>query len=117
MTDYRIEFAITRRCEGEEDFTEIGFGSSGEHDNLDACNYAIDSMVSHGQWETESGQRSARDRRVAAEALRAASDDIKARIVMFRRLDAHPEYMNALNDAWGLVKNRERAADRIEAQG
>lgn len=45
-----------------------------------------------------------------AEALREAKGDIKARIETFRGLDAHPEYMNALNDAWGLVANRERAA-------
>lgn len=42
------------------------------------------------------------------EALREARGDIKARITTFRDLDAHPEYMNALNDAWGLVANRER---------
>ena len=39
-----------------------------------------------------------------------AAGDIKARIVTFRALDADPQYMNALNDAWGLVANRARAA-------
>lgn len=54
-----------------------------------------------------------RDRRVRAEALRAARDDIRDRIRVFRDLNADPEYLNALNDAWGLVANRERA-DQIE---
>lgn len=43
------------------------------------------------------------------EALTHAKDDIKARIVTFRELNADHQYMNALNDAWGLVANRLRA--------
>lgn len=54
--------------------------------------------------------------RVRGEALREARDDIRSRIRVFRKLDAHPEYMNALNDAWGLVANRERV-QRIEGEG
>lgn len=52
-TEYRIEYSIQRRLPDEDDFTEIGFGSSGAHDDLDGCTYAIDSEVSNGQWETE----------------------------------------------------------------
>lgn len=51
--------------------------------------------------------------RVAAgqvEALASAKADIKDRITTFRGLGASEEYLNALNDAWGLVANRERAA-------
>lgn len=44
-----------------------------------------------------------------AEALGSAKADIKARITTFRDLGANDEYLNALNDAWGLVANRERA--------
>ena len=54
--EYRIEYQIQRRRDGEDDFTEIGFGSSGAWDDLPACTHALDSDVSNGQWETESGQ-------------------------------------------------------------
>lgn len=56
MTSYRIEFQIQRRRDDEEDFSEIGFGSSGECRDLAACTFALDSYVTNGQWETESWQ-------------------------------------------------------------
>jgi hypothetical protein len=49
------------------------------------------------------------------EGLRAAADDIKARIVTFRDLHADDQYLNALNDAWGLVANRLRRLDATPA--
>jgi len=56
-----------------------------------------------------------------ADALQGARDDIKARIQTFRGLKAEQMYLNALNDAWGLVANRERdarrAADAIPPPG
>jgi hypothetical protein len=55
-TEFRIEFTITRRQPGEDDFTEIGFGSSGAWPDLTACTHMIDSAVTNGEWETESGQ-------------------------------------------------------------
>lgn len=54
--EYRIDFSIQRREEDEEDFTEIGFGSSGAWDDLAACTHMIDSGVSNWEWETEPGQ-------------------------------------------------------------
>ena len=51
--EYRIEFSIQRRQAGEDDFTEIGFGSSGAWRDLDACTHSLDSGVSNGEWETE----------------------------------------------------------------
>ena len=54
--EYRIEFTITRRLDDEDDFTEIGFGSSGAWDTLDACTHMVDSAVTNGEWETEPGQ-------------------------------------------------------------
>ena len=51
--EYRIEFAIQRRLPGEDDFTEIGFGSSGAWRDLAACTHSIDSGVTNGEWETE----------------------------------------------------------------
>ena len=55
-TEYRIEYAVQRRLPGEEDFTEIGFGSSSGANDLDAAVYAIESDVCNGHWETEPGQ-------------------------------------------------------------
>ena len=54
--EYRITYAIQRQRDGEDDFTEIGFGSSSSWDDLDAALYDIQSGVSHGEWETEPGQ-------------------------------------------------------------
>jgi hypothetical protein len=55
MTDYRIEFAIQRRSPGDDDFTEIGFGSSGSAGSVDDAAYAVESLVQHRQWETAPG--------------------------------------------------------------
>lgn len=55
-TEFRIEFTITRRQPGEDDFTEIGFGSSGAWASLDQCTHMVDSVVTNGEWETEPGQ-------------------------------------------------------------
>lgn len=52
-TEYRIEYAIQRRLPGQDDFTEIGFGSSSGAPDLDAALYAIESDVGNGIWETE----------------------------------------------------------------
>lgn len=54
-SEYRIDFTITRRRDDEDDFTEIGFGSSGAWDSLDACTHWIDAGVTHGDWETVPG--------------------------------------------------------------
>ena len=53
---YRIEYTITRRLPDEEDFTEIGFGSSGAWSSLGAAAYAIESDIQNGTWETLPGQ-------------------------------------------------------------
>ena len=45
--------------------------------------------------------------RVNAEIV-ATRDDIHQRIVTFRSLNADAQYLNALNDAWGIVANRGR---------
>ncbi|KQP63038.1 hypothetical protein [Nocardioides sp. Leaf285] len=69
QTDYRIEFSIQRRLPGEEDFTEIGFGSSGEGRDLDACTHSIDSGITNGEWETTGGMPAPED--VMADISRA----------------------------------------------
>lgn len=52
MTEYRIEFSIQRRNEAEEDFTEIGFGSSGAWDDVDQAGHMVGSAVQNREWET-----------------------------------------------------------------
>lgn len=52
MAEYRIEYSIQRAADDSEEFVEIGFGSSGSCDDLDAAVFAIESYVGNGQWET-----------------------------------------------------------------
>jgi hypothetical protein len=54
-TEYRIEFTITRCQPGEDDFTEVGFGSSGAWTDLDQCAHMVSSAVQNGDWEREPG--------------------------------------------------------------
>ena len=54
--EYRIEYQIQRRMPGEDDFTEIGFGSSGGWNSVQAAIYAVESDVQNRNWETEKGQ-------------------------------------------------------------
>lgn len=54
-TDYRVEFTIQRQRPGEDDFTEIGFGSSAAWGDLDMCAHMIASALQRGEWETEAG--------------------------------------------------------------
>lgn len=56
MTDYRIEFTISRRLDGEDDFIEIGFGSSGASGEVDGAAYAVETLVQRREWETTDGQ-------------------------------------------------------------
>lgn len=55
MTDYRIEYSIQRRRHGEDDFTEIGFGSSASWNSPTQAAHMLTSDVEHGQWETAPG--------------------------------------------------------------
>lgn len=52
-TEFQIDFSLQRRKEGEEDFTEIGFGSSAAWSDLDQAVHIVSSMVQNGVWETE----------------------------------------------------------------
>lgn len=53
MAEYRIEYVIQRRADGDDDFAEIGFGSSGAWRDLDQCTHMLDSAVTNGEWESE----------------------------------------------------------------
>ena len=56
MTEYRIEFTITGRGPDDEDFKEIGFGSSGAWNGVDAALNDVDAIIQNRQWETNPGQ-------------------------------------------------------------
>jgi hypothetical protein len=75
MTEYRIEYSIQRQEPGEEDFTEIGFGSSGAHVDLDSAAYAVESDVQNGIWETKRGQPSPDEIVRAIQDEKMANDD------------------------------------------
>jgi hypothetical protein len=57
MTEYRIEFSIQRRLDDrisvEEDFEEIGFGSSGAWSTTETAAYMASTLIQRGEWETE----------------------------------------------------------------
>lgn len=55
--EFRIEFTITRRRagQGEDDFTEVGFGSSGAWNDLRQCAHMIASAIDNREWETSPG--------------------------------------------------------------
>jgi hypothetical protein len=55
VPDYRIEFSIQRRADGEDDFTEVGFGSSGGWGTVDAAAYEAESIIQNRIWETGEG--------------------------------------------------------------
>ncbi len=52
MDEFRIDYAITRRRDGEGDFTEIGFGSTPASSTVDGALYTVQSTVQNRQWET-----------------------------------------------------------------
>lgn len=53
--EYRIEYTIQRRLPGEEDFTDIGFGSSGAAADIDSAEHDMGSYIANRQWETTDG--------------------------------------------------------------
>ncbi len=53
--EYRITYTIERRDDGEVDFTEIGYGSSGAAETIDAALYEVQSEVQNQLWDTEPG--------------------------------------------------------------
>lgn len=53
--EFRIEFSITRCRDGEDDFTEIGFGSSGAWSDVDQAAHMVVTAVQTREWETNAG--------------------------------------------------------------
>ena len=52
MAEYRITFSIERRGDNDDDFTEVGFGSSGGCGDVNAAAYEVESIIQNRQWET-----------------------------------------------------------------
>ena len=44
-TEYEIAYSLRRRKPGDDDYAEIGFGSSGGWNSPNACAYAVGSDV------------------------------------------------------------------------
>lgn len=55
MTDFRIEYSIQRQRSGDDDFIEVGFGSSGTWSSIDQCAHMVISAVQNNEWETTEG--------------------------------------------------------------
>ncbi len=53
--DFRITFSIERRLPGEDDFTEVGFGTSGTSSTVDHAAHLLNSALQNGEWETSPG--------------------------------------------------------------
>lgn len=51
MTEYRIDFSILAREEGEEDFTEIGSGSTCSAGRIDSCAFDVMAQIQNGEWD------------------------------------------------------------------
>ena len=54
-TLYRIDYSIKRQREGEDGYTEIGFGSTPGCADVGAALYQADSDIRNYQWETGAG--------------------------------------------------------------
>lgn len=69
-TDYRIEYTIQRRKPGEDDFTDIGFGSSSGWGTPDQAVHMVASEVQNYGWDTEVGMPGPREIKADVEAQR-----------------------------------------------
>lgn len=50
--EFRIDYTIHRRRSGENDFVEIGFGSTPAEGSVDAALYFAESAIQNREWET-----------------------------------------------------------------
>lgn len=54
--EFRIEYTIqANSADGEEDWADIGFGSSGAWSDVDTAVHMVESDVQNRGWETEPG--------------------------------------------------------------
>jgi len=54
-TEYRIEYVVQRMLPEEEDFSDIGFGSSGGWGGVQPALHAASTDIQRYSWETERG--------------------------------------------------------------
>lgn len=54
MSKYRITYSIERLAP-DDDYEEIGFGTSFSHQTVDAALYDVESFIQNRQWETTEG--------------------------------------------------------------
>lgn len=54
--EYRITFQIQRRRDEDDDFVEIGFGSSHAWDSITEAEHDIGSAIDNYEWENGPGQ-------------------------------------------------------------
>lgn len=52
MSEFRIEYSIQRAKSEDDDFQEVGFGTSGSWDDIDSALHAIESNIQRREWET-----------------------------------------------------------------
>lgn len=50
--EFRIEYTIQRN-QGDENWTDVGFGSSGAWLSIDEAEYSMHSYIQNRQWERE----------------------------------------------------------------
>ncbi len=53
--EYRIEYQIQRQMPGDDDFVEVGFGSSGGWGSIEQASHMASSAIDNREWETEPG--------------------------------------------------------------
>jgi len=53
--EYRITYALEARGEDDDDFEEVGFGSSCSWDTLKECEHDIGSQIDNYGWEYTEG--------------------------------------------------------------
>ena len=49
--EYRVDFSILRRRSGDEDFTEIGFGSTMPEASIDQAAHMALSALQNDEWD------------------------------------------------------------------
>jgi len=50
--EYQIEYSIQRKRSEDDDFEEVGFGSSGAYDTLDTAAHMVITGIQRREWET-----------------------------------------------------------------
>lgn len=51
MTDYRIDFSIMKREDGEEDFTEFAFGSTMSSSTILEAGFDAHAGIQNEEWD------------------------------------------------------------------